>query len=609
MSKARILAVDDQRYFRELIEGLLDDEGYDVQTVSSADEALHILEREDFDIVITDLVMPGMEGVELVRRIRERRPDQQVVMVTGVIDVKTAVDAMKQGATDYILKPFDRVELVESIEKILQQRRLSDEHARLVEENLEYMGVPSLFERARELFSSLSVGALAERLLEGLCFETRAQSGVVWIAEDLGRENLELAGARGLVWVEQEAESIRLAEAVAAWCPGLQQSRSVLAALPADLEGNEALYLPIRAAGRTVGIVRLSGRIDSEDFDEADRARAEKFCEFGGVAMHNAMRFRALERRSLRDPETRTYSRSYFDDAVRNEVHKANRFGHRFSIARVEIDDWTGPDGGGVPAGIDHEVVEAARRIEGALRATDLLAAGEDGAFLLLLPLTDALGAGVLTQRMRMALAAGWEGREAPTVRISSTTFPVDGSQLESLEQVLEARVDASRSSLLAQRPEFARFQALDPLLDCMLEFGSSEPVEVEGQIMRFVLEDIVRRPAERGVLFLSPGVRWLPDVLEALDEIRSPVCGAEIILLAEGEVRETNPQVTWVTKSALDSRRPFLVYFGDGPAYAMVGQLTLAAARTAVFQTSDRALIEFLAFELGRELGIVLSV
>ena len=103
MGKARILAVDDQRYFRELIEGLLDDEGYDVQTTSSGEEALHILEREDFDVVLTDLVMPGIDGSELVARIKERIPDQEIVMVTGVVDVKTAVDAMKQGATDDIL--------------------------------------------------------------------------------------------------------------------------------------------------------------------------------------------------------------------------------------------------------------------------------------------------------------------------------------------------------------------------------------------------------------------------------------------------------------------------------------------------------------------------
>jgi two-component system cell cycle response regulator len=196
MSKARILAVDDQRYFRELIEGLLDDEGYNVQTTSSGEEALHILEREDFDIVITDLVMPGIDGAELVRRIKERLPAQDVVMVTGVVDVKTAVDAMKQGATDYILKPFDRSVLIESINKILKRRRLRDEHARLMEENLEFMGVLSLFERASGLFSTLSVEPLAERLVEGLCLESRAQSGVVWVAEDPGQEMLKMVAAR-----------------------------------------------------------------------------------------------------------------------------------------------------------------------------------------------------------------------------------------------------------------------------------------------------------------------------------------------------------------------------------------------------------------------------
>ena len=609
MSKARILAVDDQRYFRELIEGLLEGGGYSVRTCATGEEALHILQREDFDIVVTDLVMPGIDGAELVCRVKERLPEQDIVMVTGVVDVKTAVEAMKLGATDYVLKPFDRGTLTDSLDKILATRRLKDEHARLMEENLEFMGVLSLVERASGLHSTLSVAPLAERLIEGLCLETRAQSGVLWAAEDPGREQFELVGARGLVRVDGEPESVSIQDAEAAWCPGILTVRSVVASMPQDVDGVEALYLPIRSGGILLGLARLSDKIDGKPFDATDRGMAEKFCEFGGVAIHNALRFRALERRSLRDPETRAYSLAYYEDAVRNEIQKANRFGHRFSVIRIEIDGLEslfGSDGGAV---VDRDAVEVARRLECALRATDLMANGEDGAFLLLLPQTDALGAGVLAQRIRAALDALWEGREAPAHRFATATFPVDGSQAEGLQSTLAERVEHSSRSLLAQRPEFARRQPLDPLLDRMLELGSVEPAETEGQILRFVLEDIVRRPAERGVLYVSPGGRWLPEVLETLEEIRNQPTETEIILLAEGEVREAHPQVTWIAKSGLDSRRPFLVYFGEGPAYAMVGQITLAAARAAIFQTSDRALVEHLAFELQRELGISLSV
>ena len=609
MSKARILAVDDQRYFRELIEGLLEGGGYSVRTCASGEEALHILQHEDFDIVVTDLVMPGIDGAELVRRVKERLPEQDIVMVTGVVDVKAAVGAMKLGAADCILKPFDRGTLTDSLDKILATRRLKHEHARLMEENLEFMGILSLVERASGLHSTLSVAPLAERVIEGLCLETRAQSGVLWAAEDPGREQFELVGARGLVRVDGEPESVSIQDAEAAWCPGILTVRSVVASMPQDVDGVEALYLPIRSGGILLGLARLSDKIDGKPFDATDRGMAEKFCEFGGVAIHNALRFRALERRSLRDPATRAYSLAYYEDAVRNEIQKANRFGHRFSVIRIEIDGLEslfGSDGGAV---VDRDAVEVARRLECALRATDLMANGEDGAFLLLLPQTDALGAGVLAQRIRAALDALWEGREAPAHRFATATFPVDGSQAEGLQSTLAERVEQSSRSLLAQRPEFARRQPLDPLLDRMLELGSVEPVETEGQVLRFVLEDIVRRPAERGVLYVSPGGRWLPEVLETLEEIRNQPTETKISLLAEGEVREAPPQVTWIAKSGLDSRRPFLVYFGEGPAYAMVGQVTLAAARAAIYQTSDRALVEHLAFELQRELGISLSV
>jgi DNA-binding NtrC family response regulator len=204
--KARILAVDDQRYFRELIEDFLSQEGFEAQTAASGEEALHLLERSSFDIVLTDLVMPGMDGSELVHRVKSRDPDQDIVVVTGVVDVKTAVDAMKLGATDYLLKPFDRQALSLCLENILQKKRLQSEHARLLAENIEFMGERRLFERALGLFGVLAAQPLAERIIEGLCLETQAQGGVIWILSDEG--GFELAAARGIVRIDTEPEKL-----------------------------------------------------------------------------------------------------------------------------------------------------------------------------------------------------------------------------------------------------------------------------------------------------------------------------------------------------------------------------------------------------------------
>ena len=429
MNKARILAVDDQRYFRELLEGLLEGEGYSVRTCASGEEALHILELEDFDIVVIDLVMPGIDGSELVLRVKERLPEQDVVVVTRVVDVKRAIEALKLGATDYILKPFDRGTLTDSLDKILATRRLKDEHARLMKENLEFMGVLSLVERASGLHSTLSVEPLAEPLIEDLCLETRAQSGVLWAAEDPGREQFELVGACGLVRVDGEPESVSIQDSEAACCPGILTVRSVVTVMPQDVGGVEGLYLPIRSGGILLGLARLSDKIDGDPFDTTDRGRTEKFCELGGGAIHSALRICALERRSLGDPAARAYSLAYYEDAVRNEIQKADQFGHRFSVVRIEIDGFESALGSGGSSADDRGAVECARRLEGALRATDLMANDEDGSFLLLLPQTDALGAGVLAQPIRTAFDALWEGREAPARRFASATFPIDGSQ------------------------------------------------------------------------------------------------------------------------------------------------------------------------------------
>ena len=123
---ARILVVDDEEGMRDFLSILLQKEGYMVKTAKSGEEALFILEQERFDLVITDLRMPKITGLDVLHRIKEKDPEIGVVMITAYASTETAVDAMKGGAFDYIAKPFDVEEMKEVVKEALK-RRLREE--------------------------------------------------------------------------------------------------------------------------------------------------------------------------------------------------------------------------------------------------------------------------------------------------------------------------------------------------------------------------------------------------------------------------------------------------------------------------------------------------
>ncbi|MBU1687680.1 MAG: sigma-54 dependent transcriptional regulator [Proteobacteria bacterium] len=123
--KTRILFVDDEAAWRRIFcRELRDDPRFTIQTAGSGEEALRILEDFRAEIVLTDLSMPGMDGVALLQKIHARYPDLFVLILTGVDSTSEAVRAMKAGAYDYILKPFDATSLQMQLEKILRHRRL-----------------------------------------------------------------------------------------------------------------------------------------------------------------------------------------------------------------------------------------------------------------------------------------------------------------------------------------------------------------------------------------------------------------------------------------------------------------------------------------------------
>ncbi len=125
---ARVLIVDDDAVVREAISMVLSDEGYECQTTSGADAALDIVRTSDPHLVISDMKMPGKDGLWLLDRLRRERPDTAVVMLTAYGDTEAAVECLRRGATDYLLKPPKSTDLLRAIERALSRRR--DERAR-----------------------------------------------------------------------------------------------------------------------------------------------------------------------------------------------------------------------------------------------------------------------------------------------------------------------------------------------------------------------------------------------------------------------------------------------------------------------------------------------
>lgn len=131
---AKILVVDDDQGMRDFLEIMLVREGHEVATAPGGREALHICERKNFDLVITDLRMPRVDGIELLRFIKERSPETMVILVTAFASGETALAAMKEGAYDYLEKNFDIDRLRDLVNEALEKKGAGQEEAQFMKE-------------------------------------------------------------------------------------------------------------------------------------------------------------------------------------------------------------------------------------------------------------------------------------------------------------------------------------------------------------------------------------------------------------------------------------------------------------------------------------------
>jgi len=292
----RILVVDDEKVIREILADFLNMEGYVVHTVEDGAEAIKELHRRSYNLVISDLKMPNMGGLELIQKITEESIPVLTVIMTGFGTVETAIEAMKKGAYDYILKPFKVEEVVHIVQRGLDRQRLQHENIRLKD-------ALSIYKISEAIATSLSVETVLDLVLEAT-IETVDADVVNLLLEDTEHEGRFIEQMRKVSERAErsvEAPALNLEEVL----PIFQEDRPLLVhgsrsyrflAAPPDLERRLVSFcsIPLKLKGRIIGMLNAYSYTRGNKFSEGQRKMLYVLASRAAVSIENARLYENL---------------------------------------------------------------------------------------------------------------------------------------------------------------------------------------------------------------------------------------------------------------------------------------------------------------------------
>ena len=291
--KPRVLVVDDEKFIRDIIADFLGMEGYIVRTAEDGSSAVSELERARYDMVISDLKMPRMGGLDLLKEVARTHPDTLTVIMTGFGTVETAIDAMKRGAYDYILKPFKVEEVVHIVQRGLEKRRLTAENLRLRE-------ALSLYKVSEAIAASLSLDEVIATLTDGALSEVGADVVATWLDDGEGgyfqrsvsaSANLPAGEELGLLDRTAIAERLRIG---APLVEHTARARELFSEHPGRQVSSVAV-VPLKMRDRLMGWIAVISLTASRRFDEGQRKLLSIIASRAAAAIENARLYEDLQ--------------------------------------------------------------------------------------------------------------------------------------------------------------------------------------------------------------------------------------------------------------------------------------------------------------------------
>jgi two-component system cell cycle response regulator len=400
-----VLLVDDERFARTVYADYLRAAGYDVEVAADAEAALSLLAQRRFDVLLTDVILPGSSGLDLLAAAKQLDPNIEVAVITALDKVDPAVRAMKSGASEYLVKPVTPEQLQLAVQRCQSTREL-------LAENKSLRAHLKLFEAGQRLAATLdrdklvpmalaavasSCGSAAAALLE------RAPDGA-WVLS--GAHGLEYGPAADLLGVCRPAlESL---------APDRVRRVEILPGEFAAI-APRALLLPVTADGAVVGAaaVLVAGELD------APGAEAAAFlCRHLGLALRNLGRLQQVEHLAYLDDLTHLYNTRYLDVALERELQG----GKAFSVLFMDLDRFKlVNDQYGHLSG-SRLLVEVARVLRSCVRDEDVVVRYGGDEYVIVLVGIDSGGGLKVAERIRRAIEDHrFLSREGSRVRVTAS--------------------------------------------------------------------------------------------------------------------------------------------------------------------------------------------
>jgi K+-sensing histidine kinase KdpD len=322
--RPRIVVVDDEPTVVDVFREFLAGEGYELAVATSGEEALRIIPEVRPDVVLTDINLPGLSGLEVMRFAKSHDPEVAVIVVTGYASASTAIDALRQGAYDYVTKPFDLDDVHQIVERGIESRRIKALNRRLVEElrgknerlerheqelrekvRLATWQMTTLYEVGKQIAANLDLAPRLELVSAKAAELSGAPAAVVYLRHpDTERLHPEAGHAVALSVREEDlgpdpgAHEL-LAEAAASRRPVRRRGAGALAPLPGlpDVAIDSVLAVPMVAESQTIGVVVAINKPGG--FGSDDENFIALFAAQAAVAIRNSQLFehtRSLDR-------------------------------------------------------------------------------------------------------------------------------------------------------------------------------------------------------------------------------------------------------------------------------------------------------------------------